>query len=168
MLPSLGKHWQYTPGTLEKMDVRGQIYQSANGNPRRKVYLDNSQGISLQDIWLDFKDAYNQNIKITGYPTEKNVALMKRTIMASSNPGDMVLDAFGRSGTTLAVSEELGRKWIGIDNSPLSIDNIIKRLVNGSEVMGEFVSGKSGNNQCQSINLIEVNIVLRTGLQFYI
>jgi adenine-specific DNA-methyltransferase len=93
---------------------------------------------------------------------------MKRTIMASSNPGDMVLDAFGRSGTTLAVSEELGRKWIGIDNSPLSIDNIIQRLVNGSEAMGDFVSGKSGNNQYRQINLIEINIVLRTGLYFYI
>ncbi len=53
------------------MDARGQIYWSANGNPRRKVYLDNSQGISIQDIWLDLKYAHNQNIKITGYPTEK-------------------------------------------------------------------------------------------------
>lgn len=168
MLPPAGKHWQYTPETLDEMDARGEIYWSANGNPRRKVYLDNSQGISIQDIWLDFKDAHNQNIKITGYPTEKNAALMKRIIMASSNPGDIVLDAFAGSGTTLAVSEELGRKWIGIDNSPLSIDTIIKRLVNGSEVMGDFVNGKNGNNQYKQISLIEVNRILQTGLDFYI
>ncbi|MFM2062816.1 MAG: hypothetical protein RLZZ507_2486 [Cyanobacteriota bacterium] len=168
MLPPPGKHWQYTPETLDEMHARGDIYWSANGNPRRKVYLDNSQGISIQDIWLDFKDAHNQNIKITGYPTEKNAALMKRIIMASSNPGDIVLDAFAGSGTTLAVAEELGRKWIGIDNSPLSIDTIIKRLVNGSEAMGDFVNGKNGNNQYKQISLIEVNRILKTGLDFYI
>ncbi|MEA5577131.1 site-specific DNA-methyltransferase [Anabaena sp. UHCC 0451] len=168
MLPPPGKHWQYTPETLDEMDARGDIYWSANGNPRRKVYLDNSQGISIQDIWLDFKDAHNQNIKITGYPTEKNAALMKRIIMASSNPEDVVLDAFAGSGTTLAVAEELGRKWIGIDNSPLSIDTIIKRLVNGSEAMGDFVNGKNGNNQYKQISLIEVNRILKTGLDLYI
>jgi adenine-specific DNA-methyltransferase len=39
--------------------------------PRRKVYLDEHTGVGIQDIWLDYKDAHNQNIKITGYPTEK-------------------------------------------------------------------------------------------------
>jgi adenine-specific DNA-methyltransferase len=168
MLPPPGKHWQYTPETLDEMDARGEIYWSANGNPRRKVYLDNSQGLSIQDIWLDFKDAHNQNIKVTGYPTEKNAALMKRIIMASSNPGDIVLDAFAGSGTTLAVAEELGRKWIGIDNSPLAIDTVIKRLVNGCETMGDFVNGNNGKNQYKQISLIEVNRILQTGLDIYI
>ncbi|MFM9160917.1 MAG: DNA methyltransferase, partial [Dolichospermum sp.] len=106
ILPPPGKHWQYTPETLDEMDARGEIYWSSTGNPRRKVYLDNSQGISIQDIWLDFKDAHNQNIKITGYPTEKNSEMIKRIIMASSNLGDIVLDAFAGSGTTLTVAEE--------------------------------------------------------------
>jgi adenine-specific DNA-methyltransferase len=168
MSPPPGKHWQYIPETLDEMDARGEIYWSSTGNPRRKVYLDNSQGISIQDIWLDFKDAHNQNIKITGYPTEKNSEMMKRIIMASSNPGDIVLDAFAGSGTTLTVSEELGRKWIGIDNSPLSIDTIIKRLVNGSEAMGDFVNGKNDSCKYKQINLIDVNRILKTGLDFYI
>ncbi|MEO3704048.1 DNA methyltransferase [Trichormus azollae] len=67
--------------------------------------------MSTQEVWLDLKDAHNQNIKITGYPTERNVALMKRIIMASSNPPDIVLDAFAGSGTTIAISGKLGRQW---------------------------------------------------------
>lgn len=168
VLPPPGKHWQYTPETLDEMDARGEIYWSSTGNPRRKVYLDNSQGISIQDIWLDFKDAHNQNIKITGYPTEKNSEMIKRIIMASSNLGDIVLDAFAGSGTTLTVAEELGRKWIGIDNSPLSIDTIIQRLANGSEVMGDFVNDKNDGCKYKQINLIDVSRILKTGLDLYI
>jgi len=72
-LPPPGKHWQYKPSTLDEMDARGEIYWSPTGNPRRKIYLENSAGIPVQDIWMDFRDAHNQNIHITGYPTEKNL-----------------------------------------------------------------------------------------------
>jgi len=167
MLPPPGKHWQYTPKTLDEMDARGEIYWSSTGNPRRKIYLENSQGISVQDIWLDFKDAHNQNIKITGYPTEKNLNLLKRIILASSNEGDIVLDAFAGSGTTAAVAEELGRKWIAIDNSPLAVDTIIQRLVNGTEAMGDFVNGNNSPKYEQKC-LIEINRILRNGLDLYI
>lgn len=127
--------------------------------------MDNSQGIGVQDIWLDYKDAHNQNIKITGYPTEKNPDLIKRIILASSNTGDLVLDAFAGSGTTAAVAEELGRQWITIDNSPLAIATIIKRLVQGSEIMGDFVNG---NTPSQQMSLIDTNRILHSGLEFYI
>ncbi|HEX2905259.1 MAG TPA: site-specific DNA-methyltransferase, partial [Phototrophicaceae bacterium] len=73
--PPPGKHWQFQPKTLDEMDARGEIYWSPTGNPRRKIYLDQSEGIQVQDIWLEFRDAHNQNIHITGYPTEKNPAL---------------------------------------------------------------------------------------------
>lgn len=139
MLPPPGKHWQYRPKTLDEMDERGEIYWSANGNPRRKVYLDQSKGIAEQDIWMDFKDAHNQNIKITGYPTEKNPDMLKQIISASSNEGDLVLDAFSGSGTTCEVAESNGRKWIGIDNSYLAITTTLKRLANGTERMGDYV-----------------------------
>jgi adenine-specific DNA-methyltransferase len=139
-LPPPGKHWQYPPATLDEMDARGEIYWSANGNPRRKVYLDENPGIGVQDIWLDYKDAHNQNIEITGYPTEKNPELLKRIIEASSNPGDLVLDCFSGSGTTLAVAHALGRRWIGVDNSSEAINSILKRFFNGMEPMGDFVS----------------------------
>lgn len=117
MEPPPGKHWQFTPQTLTEMDSKGEIYWSPNGNPRRKIYFDESSGVPVQDIWLDCRDAHNQNIKITGYPTEKNPDMMARIIKASSNPGDIVLDCFSGSGTTLSVAGSLGRNWIGIDDS---------------------------------------------------
>jgi adenine-specific DNA-methyltransferase len=167
MMPPPGKHWQYTPKTLEQMDARGEIYWSPNGNPRRKVYLDESKGIPIQDIWLDFKDAHNQNIKITGYPTEKNPDLLKRIIMASSNPGDLILDAFAGSGTTPAVAEELNREWIAIDNAPLALETIVWRLAKGTEAMGDFFNGK-GNKKSNQIPLLDLNRVLHSGLKIYI
>lgn len=144
MLPPPGKHWQYTPDKLEEFDRNGDIYWSANGNPRRKVYLDTDKGIPVQDIWLDTQDSLNQSIKITGYPTEKNPDLLKRIIEASSNKGDIVLDCFAGSGTTLGVAQQLGRKWIGIDNSSYAIDNILKRFFKGLEGMGDYVNKNSG------------------------
>ncbi len=140
IMPPPGKHWQYTPRKLDELDERGEIYWSPTGNPRKKVFLDNSPGKPVQDIWLDVKDAHNQNIRITGYPTEKNPALLERIIKASSNPGDIVLDCFCGSGTTLAVAERLGRRWIGADNSRHAIATTLKRFAVGTKAMGDFVS----------------------------
>lgn len=140
MLPPPGKHWQYTPEVLEQMDARGEIYWSPTNNPRRKVYFDDSEGVAVQDIWYDFRDDRNQNVHITGYPTEKNPDLLKRIIQASSNPGDIVLDCFAGSGTTLSVAEELGRKWIGVDNSLEALRATVKRFTRGVDRMGDYVS----------------------------
>lgn len=140
MNPPPGKHWQYKPSTLDEMEARGEIHWSSTGNPRRKVYIDQSKGVPVQDIWLEFRDAHNQNIKITGYPTEKNPDMLARIIEASSNPGDIVMDCFSGSGTTLAVSSKLGRNWIGIDNSSVAITTTLRRLTNGLERMGDFVA----------------------------
>jgi adenine-specific DNA-methyltransferase len=142
MLPPPGKHWQYLPIKLDEFDTKGEIYWSPTGNPRRKVYLDQSQGVSLQDIWLDLRDAHNQNIQITGYPTEKNPELLRRIILASSRPGDLVLDGFSGSGTTLAVASELGRRWIGVDNSPEAIRTTLQRFAVGLKPMGDYVIEK--------------------------
>jgi adenine-specific DNA-methyltransferase len=143
MSPPPGKHWQFTPAKLDEFDKKGEIYWSPNGNPRRKVYLDTSDGISVQDIWLEFQDSLNQNIKITGYPTEKNPFLLERIIKASSNEDDIVLDCFAGSGTTLDVADQLKRQWIGIDNSSEAIDHILKRFVQGLEEMGDYVSKRT-------------------------
>lgn len=145
-LPPEGKHWQYTPDKLDAMDERGEIYWSANGNPRRKVYLDESKGIAVQDIWMGYKDAHNQNIKITGYPTEKNPDLLERIVNAASNEGDLVLDAFCGSGTTLEVAHKNARKWIGIDSGLESVRTILHRNFDGRKAMGDFVKKKNKTN----------------------
>lgn len=147
MNPPPGKHWQFPPKTLDEMDARGEIYWSKTGNPRRKIYLDSSSGIPVQDIWLEFRDAHNQNIKITGYPTEKNPDLLARIIRGSSNPDDLVLDCFAGSGTTLSVASELGRRWIGIDNSSEAIATTLRRFAKGCERMGDFVSQRQSLHQ---------------------
>lgn len=139
-LPPPGKHWQYSPETLDQMDARGEIFWSTNGNPRRKIYLDEHMGVGIQDIWLDFRDAHNQNIKITGYPTEKNPNLLSRIIQASSNPGDLVLDCYAGSGTTMAVADELQRHWVGVDFSPEAISTILDRFERGLTPMGDYVA----------------------------
>lgn len=141
-LPPPEKHWRYLPSTLDEMDARGEIYWSPTGIPRRKIYLENNSGVPLQDIWLDMRDPHNQNIPMTGYPTEKPSALLARIIEASSNPGDLVMDCYAGSGTTLAVASRLGRRWIGIDSSDEAIKTTLHRLTLGKERMGDFVKEK--------------------------
>lgn len=165
MMPPPGKHWQYAPETLDEMDSRGEIHWSANGNPRRKVYLDKHKGVGVQNIWWDFKDAHNQNVKITGYPTEKNFDLVKRIVAASSNQGDLVLDAFGGSGTLAHVATECGRNWISIDNSPLAIQTTVRRLVNGVAKMGDYVAKKKVAEQPL---VLAVPVTLKTGFGVYV
>lgn len=150
MTPPPGKHWQYPPATLDEMDSRGEIYWSPTGNPRRKIYLDQSNGVPVQDIWMEFRDAHNQNIRITGYPTEKNPALLARIIAASSNPGDLVLDCFSGSGTTLEAAHRLGRHWLGVDNSAEAIRTTLARFAKGVEPMGDFVRRMEREDAAQS------------------
>lgn len=139
-LPPKGKHWQYTPQKLDELDAAGDIYWSPTGNPRRKVYCDPDKGIPIQDIWLNYRDSINQSQKTTGYPTEKNFEMLKMIVSSSSNPEDIVLDCFAGGGTTLGAAFELGRKWIGVDNSPESIKAIVKRFTDGLEVYGDYVN----------------------------
>jgi adenine-specific DNA-methyltransferase len=139
VMPPPGKHWQFPPSVLDELNAKGEIFWSTNGNPRRKVYFDQSLGVPVQDIWMDFRDAHNQNISITGYPTEKNFELLKRIIQASSNPGDLLLDCFAGSGTTLVAADALERNWIGIDHSPEAVRTMLDRFVNGTQPMGDFV-----------------------------
>lgn len=162
LTPPPGKHWQYLPRTLDEMDARGEIYWSPTGNPRRKIYLDRSGGIPVQDIWMEFRDAHNQNIRITGYPTEKNPEMLARIIAASSNPGDLVLDCFCGSGTTLEAAHRLGRHWVGVDNSAEAIRTTLARFAKGVEPMGDFVRRMEREDATQSdetmLPLFDVNI----------
>ena len=139
-MPPLSKHWQYTPAKLDEMDARGEISWSQSGNPRRKVFLDQSAGVPVQDTWTDLPDAQNQNSRITGYPTEKNPELLKRIVEASSNRGDIVMDCYAGSGTTLEVASVLQRRWIGVDRSDEAIQVVLNRFENGTEPMGDFVN----------------------------
>lgn len=167
MLPPPGKHWQYTPKKLTELDNKGYIYWSANGNPRRKVFFDEDKGIPVQNIWLDVQDSLNQNIRITGYPTEKNPYILERIIEASSNEGDVVLDCFAGSGTTLDVADQLKRNFIGIDNSSEAIFTIVKRFYKGLEEMGDYVSKREQTkNTSTQLSLFEIRAKYNPKLSF--
>jgi len=124
--PPPGKSWRYAPGVLEELDGRGLVEWSAAGNPRRKLYADErvGRGMKMQDVWLDYKDP-----PYPEYPTEKNLEMVAKIVEASSRPGDLVLDAFGGSGTTAVASEAAGRRWIYIDESPVAVRTALRRLL---------------------------------------
>lgn len=120
--PPKGRHWRSEPALLEEWDKQGLIEWSANGVPRKKIFLDEKEGKKMQDIW-EFKDP-----QYPKYPTEKSLDLLKFIVEASSNEGDLVLDCFCGSGTTLIAAQELGRNWIGIDQSDQAIKVTQKKL----------------------------------------
>ena len=88
-------------------------------------------GVPLGSVWDDIHSFQTAaaSAEITGYPTQKPLALYKRMVAASSNPGDMVLDPFAGCATTCVAAEQLGRQWIGIDIREESGDVIRERLV---------------------------------------
>lgn len=122
--PPKGRHWRSEPAVLDKLEEADLIEWSSTGVPRKKIYADEALGKKIQDIW-EFKDP-----QYPCYPTEKNIDLLKTIIKASSKEGDLVLDCFCGSGTTLQAAQELRRNWIGIDNSESAIGITKKRLSN--------------------------------------
>ncbi len=122
--PPKGRHWRSAPKILEKWDKQGLIEWSINNVPRKKIYADERDGKKKQDIW-EYKD-----YQYPSYPTEKNIDMLKNIIKASSDPNDLILDCFCGSGSTLQAAQELGRNWIGIDQSEEAIKITQKRLNN--------------------------------------
>lgn len=140
---SAGRHWAI-PGymretigktdtvqeALDKLEAIGRVIwpNKADGVPSFKQYLTDMEGTGLQDIFDDIKPISSQAAERLGYPTQKPEALLERIIKASSNEGDVVLDAYCGCGTSVAVAQRLGRRWIGIDITYQSIALILKRL----------------------------------------
>jgi len=107
---------------LDALDQAGYIHWPSKGErPRFKKYLNNESGVTLQDIILDISPLSSQAKERLGYPTQKPLALLERIILASSNPGDVVLDPFCGCGTAIAAAQKLGRRWIGVDITHLSV-----------------------------------------------
>ena len=101
----------------------------AGAVPRKKLFLDQGSGVPIQSLWDDFGGLSSQASERIGYPTQKPEALLERILKASSNEGDLVADFFCGSGTTAAVAEKLGRKWIATDLGKFGIHTTRKRLI---------------------------------------
>lgn len=126
----ISKPWRYPKHRLDELEQKDLIYWPKNeGIPRLKRFLDEQKGVPIQSLWDDIPPVNSQAKEDTNYATQKPEALLERVIKASSNPGDIIADFFCGSGTTLAVAEKLGRKWIGSDLGKFAIHTSRKRLI---------------------------------------
>lgn len=163
--------WRWTRERMEAADAAGQIVVPSPGAvPRFKRYLDEQEGIPVDDVWTDIPAVNAVANERLGYPTQKPLALLERIIEASTIPGDVVLDPFCGCGTATVAAQTLGRRWIGIDLTYLSIAVMKARLKDSfgievpvigqpTEVEGarQLAQGDDGRYQFQwwALNLID-------------
>jgi site-specific DNA-methyltransferase (adenine-specific) len=123
------RYWRYSPKNMNKLIAEGRVAIPPKGEiPALKRYLDKSEGVPIGSVWNDINPINSQAKEYLGYPSQKPLKLLKRVIMTSSNPNDIVLDAFCGCGTALISAQNLGRQWIGIDISPTACRVMAKRL----------------------------------------
>ncbi len=108
--------WKYTKEKMLEYYKKGIVFQPTPGSlPQKKQYLDESNGMKLNDIWADISTVMGGSKEYLNFTTQKPESLLKRIILVSLNTGDTILDFFLGSGTTTAVAHKLKRKWIGVE-----------------------------------------------------
>ncbi len=132
----------YNPDRYNLTDEEGRKF-AVRGDTGKKIYED--EGQPADDVWSfvnekDFRSLNSMSHERLDYPTQKPEALLERIIKASSNPDSIVLDCFMGSGTTQAVAQKLGRRWIGCDINKGSIQTTAKRL-------GKIITDQQSQNQ---------------------
>jgi adenine-specific DNA-methyltransferase len=127
--PPPGRHWAWSQVRIDEALRTGRLVYAKTGQPNIKQYLDETEGTVIQSIWDDVPPVNPVSAELLGYATQKPEALLDRIIKASSNEGDLVADFFCGSGTTGAVAERLGRRWIMSDLGRFSIHTSRKRLI---------------------------------------
>ena len=148
LLPPPNTHFKFVQPKVDKMTQQGDItlkksrkglesgFLKKEGDKWVKTEITPSYKLgefrSIDTNWTDIS-GYSQD---WGYPTENSEELLERVIKTSSNPGDIVLDCFAGSGTTGAVAEKLGRRWVMVDCGKLAMYTMIKRLHNLNEEIG--------------------------------
>lgn len=122
------KEWRCPIETMQRYEAENRLYYTKEGLARIKRYLNEAKGAPVSDTWLDIYPVNSQAIERLNYPTQKPESLLERIILASSNPGDLVVDIFGGSGTTAAVAEKLDRRWIVCDFGKHAVYTMQKRI----------------------------------------
>ncbi|MER8573488.1 site-specific DNA-methyltransferase [Mesorhizobium sp. M1374] len=123
--------WMITKGKMEQWDEEGKLHFPDNieSRIRRKSFADELKGMPVQNLWNDIFEINSQAEERIDYPTQKPEALIERIIRSCSNDGDLVADFFCGSGTTAAVAEKLGRKWIVSDLGKFAVHTTRKRMI---------------------------------------
>lgn len=123
------RYWAFSKESMQKMIDKGLIVQTKSGAvPQKKRYLDESEGVPLQDIWTDIAAVQGGALENANYATQKPEAMLDRIIRTSSDEGMLVADFFGGSGVTAAVAQKLGRHFIHNDIGINSIQTTRDRL----------------------------------------
>jgi DNA modification methylase len=125
------KGWAFSYETMKKWDEDGKLYFPPDKSQRirRKTFLDEYEGQPVQNLWGDIYVINSQAHESVSYPTQKPESLLERILRISSREGDLVADFFCGSGTTAAVAEKLGRRWIVADLGKFGIHTTRKRLI---------------------------------------
>jgi adenine-specific DNA-methyltransferase len=121
--------WRVTKDKLEEIDANGDLGWTSNRKPFRKLRPKDDKGKPVGNFWNDISLINSQAEERLGYPTQKPEAILERIIIASSKEGDLLADFFGGSGTSAAMAEKLGRKWIVSDLGKFAIHTTRKRLI---------------------------------------
>ena len=145
-------HTQYRPHSDEylkrwKQDDNGRYYRddvNPTGGGSRLIYLDEVQGDIVDSVWEDIPPVNPVATERQDFPTQKPEELVERMIQALSDPGGLVLDSFIGSGTTGAVAQKLGRRWIGCDINKGAIQTTVKRL---RSIIGEEIAQALGDKK---------------------
>ena len=122
LTPPAGRHWIWSQERIDEAMKKGLIVITSGGKPTKLQFLDEMKGDVVDDIWTDIYPINSQASESLGYPTQKPEALLDRIISASTNEGDVVADFFCGGGTTPAVAQRLGRKWISSDISRIAVE----------------------------------------------
>lgn len=119
----------YSEESIRKFEAFGRIYHYPSGKIGLIRYLDEAKGEPVSDIWTDIPEVNSQALERCDFDTQKPESLLKRIIEASTDEGDLVADFFSGSGTTFAVAEKLGRRWIGCELGKVGVQVTRSRLV---------------------------------------
>lgn len=139
----------YSQKTLQKLKDDNKLIITSGGKYRYKIYLDDVEGVLVDSVWSDIPIVNSQAEERLNYATQKPEALLERIIRASSNEGDLVLDCFCGSGTTAAVAEKLGRRWVTCDLGRFAVHTARKRLL-GIPGVSPFVVQNLGKYERQA------------------
>lgn len=150
------KGWRYSKETMAQLDAEGRIWypDDKSKRPQFKRYLDEMKGRPLDSVWTDIFPVNSQATERLTYRTQKPEALLARILKTSSREGDLILDCFCGSGTTAAVAEKLGRRWITCDLGRFAIHTTRKRLLAAAGVK-PFVVQNLGKYERQAWQVAE-------------
>jgi site-specific DNA-methyltransferase (adenine-specific)/adenine-specific DNA-methyltransferase len=158
------RHWRYSKEKMNDLIQKGLVVQTSEGNvPRKKLYLDEGQGVPIQSLWDDVSALSSQSGERVDYPTQKPESLLARIINTSTNVNDLIFDCFMGSGTTQAVALKLGRRFIGADINLGAVQTTTKRLITVAEELYEANTNSKLNFQANETKIDK----FYTGFQTY-